>query len=358
MKAAAFALALSAMLTIEQRDVRQSLFDDPSASISTDGRFIAFATYARLVSADTDDTSDVYVLDRADQQVTLESTGGAADPGLVECLHPIISGDGRFVLYEMGENIVRRDRQDGTSRVLAGGRQPFMTPDGQTILFTSGHDIYSVDVPSGNSRRVSVGLPGLDSSAASVSAGASGDGRFVSFSSRPPVIGGRIPASYVFVRDTLLNSTKRLGTGWAPSMSSDGRYVAFVGNVHGVAHIQLADLHDGTSRVISRSVRGALANGASANPAISSDGRFVVFQSEASDLVDTEDFNLLWDIFLYDRTAGTIVRVSGDPDGVWMEPSTGPSIDASGTVIAFSSRHPTGPGDKENDFDLYIRTVR
>lgn len=49
--------------------------------------------------------------------------------------------------------------------------------------------------------------------------------------------------------------------------------------------------------------------------------------------------------------------MSGDADGVWMEPSGGPSIDARGSVVAFSSRHPTDVLDKRNDFDLYVATM-
>jgi hypothetical protein len=83
----------------------------------------------------------------------------------------------------------------------------------------------------------------------------------------------------------------------------------------------------------------------------------VAFQSEASDLVAGEDFNLLWDVFVFDRTTGAMTRVSGDPGEVWMEPSGGPSIDGRGSVVAFSSRHPTDASDKKNDFDLYVATV-
>lgn len=140
-------------------------------------------------------------------------------------------------------------------------------------------------------------------------------------------------------------------------MSGDGKHAAFVGQVSGRRHIVLSDLQQGTTRVITKSVRRGLANGASANPSISLDGRFVVFQSEANDLVEGDDFNLLWDVFVYDRERDTIARVSGDPDGVWMEPSVGPSIDGSGSVITFSSRHPTGASDKRNDFDLYVATT-
>ena len=90
---------------------------------------------------------------------------------------------------------------------------------------------------------------------------------------------------------------------------------------------------------------------------MSSNGRFVAFQSEASDLVAVEDFNLLWDVFVLDRTTNAITRLSGDGEQAWMEPSSGPSIDATGSVVAFSSRHPTDASDKRNDFDLYVATI-
>ena len=83
----------------------------------------------------------------------------------------------------------------------------------------------------------------------------------------------------------------------------------------------------------------------------------MVFQSEASDLIVADDFNLLWDVFVFDRTTGATTRVSGDAEGEWMESSAGPSIDARGSVVAFSSRHPTDASDKRNDFDLYVVTV-
>ena len=161
----------------------------------------------------------------------------------------------------------------------------------------------------------------------------------------------------VFVRDTALQITRLIGAGWSPSLSGDGRFIAFVGLSHRVPHIFVADLDTGASRIITKSVRRGLANGNSARPVMSSNGRFVAFQSEASDLVAAEDFNLLWDVFVLDRTTNAITRLSGDREEAWMEPSSGPSIDATGSVVAFSSRHPTDASDKRNDFDLYVASI-
>ena len=359
MKAMAATLAMSAMLTVDQYDLHRQWLDGPSSAVSADGRYVAFITYARLTSDDSDNTGDVYVLDRVRQRVTFDSPDVA---GPIDCFHPGISGDGRYLVFEADGSVVWRDRLKNVTRIAASGRQPSIAEDGQTIVFTSNHDVYSLDLHSEQSRRVSTDLPGFNGApAASVNPSVSTDGRYVAFSAKPPFDVRRSPSSQpvsrVFVRDTALNVTRQVGMGWAPSMSGDGRYVAFVGPVNGLTHIFLADLQTNTTGVVTKSIRRGRANGASANPGISSDGRFVVFQSQASDLVRDEDFNLLWDVFVYDRTSETITRVSGDPDDMWMEPSIGPSIDGTGSVIAFSSRHPTGAADKRNDFDLYVAAL-
>ena len=63
---------------------------------------------------------------------------------------------------------------------------------------------------------------------------------------------------------------------------------------------------------------------------------------------------MLWDVFVFDRPTGSMVRASADDSGEWMESSRTPSIDASGRVIIFASRHPIDDGDVKNDDDLYV----
>ena len=368
MKSAAIALAIGTMLTVEQRDANHLMSAHASVAVSADGRFVAFTTYSRLVPADTDTWSDVYVLDREQQRVTLESADTAGFLG--DASHPGISGDGRHVVFERADGVMLRDRRDGVTRMIAEGRQPVIADAGDLVAFTaSSHngvtgdvngnrsDIYVADVHGSHVRRISVEMSGLDASvAASVQPSASRDGRFIAFTARPQVR-GTLPHPRVFVRDTERNVTTLVGAGWEPSISGDGQFVAFVGLQNHLPHIFLADLQTGTTRIITNSVRRGLANGASGKPKMSADGRFVAFQSEASDLVAAEDFNLLWDVFVFDRTTSTTLRVSGDGEGGWMEPSGGPSIDARGSVVAFSSRHPTDVSDKRNDFDLYVASV-
>ena len=110
-----------ALVTVAQRDANRSPRAARTADISADGRFVAFESRARLVAADVDDLHDIYVLDRTTSQVTLE-TAGTDD----ECVHPRISGDGRYVVYETRPSsaqkspradIALRDRVEGTTRV-------------------------------------------------------------------------------------------------------------------------------------------------------------------------------------------------------------------------------------------------
>jgi Tol biopolymer transport system component len=367
MKVAALAMAAASLLTVEQRDARRSNLDYPTAAVSADGAFIAFATYSRLATADVDQSSDLYVLDRLEQRVMLESADVHGRAG--DVADPDISGDGRYIVFERGEHVFLRDRTDRVTHFLATGRQPDISEDGRFVAFAADtferapgvdangerSDIYAVDLRDLSARRVSVNLGKLEPAATtSVSPSISGDGRYVAFTSKNTTTRG--PAT-VFLHDAQMNVTKMIGAGWDATLSGDGRAVAFVAMSGGLSHICLADLQTGATRIITRSARRGLANGSSAKPRMSSNGRFVVFQSEASDLVAAEDINLLWDVFVFDRESNAMSRVSGDADAVWMEPSSGPSIDGRGSVVAFSSRHPTDASDKQNDFDLYVATL-
>ena len=135
MKTAAVLLALGSMLTVEQRDAHRSSHDRPSSAVSADGRFVAFTTYSQLVPADEDYSSDVYVLDRTRQQVTLESPDTAEYQG--DSSHPGISGDGRFIIFERSNAVVLHDRTMDVTTILGEGLQPFITENGRVAVFTA-----------------------------------------------------------------------------------------------------------------------------------------------------------------------------------------------------------------------------
>ncbi len=135
------------------------------------------------------------------------------------------------------------------------------------------------------------------------------------------------------------------------------------GDTKDLSNIYLHDLQTSTTMLVSLGVDGAASDGASTGPALSGNGRFVAFESEASNLVcrkrcrpPDRDINLLADVFVFDRDERSIVRLSSDLDSSWMEPSGSAALDASGRVVAFSSRHPIADDDTRNDFDLFVAT--
>src|SRR5689334_23526602 len=88
---------MGAWVTVREGDRNNGPAEVSPVSISRDGRYIAFASFARLVDADTDRNSDIYVLDRTTGAVTIESLNAGR---YASRTNPRISGDGRFVVFE------------------------------------------------------------------------------------------------------------------------------------------------------------------------------------------------------------------------------------------------------------------
>jgi Tol biopolymer transport system component len=423
--------------TIPQRDRTSGPREEASASLSSDGRFLAFASRVRLSPVETKGISNIYVLDRSSGEVTLESLmpNGRASTG--DSLRPRLSGDGRFVVFDSlaplaagrplggGSQVLLRDRQLGTTKVLSINRagelgngysdHAVISANGRVVAFKSSAtnllpdpdangvatDVYLVDVVTSEIVRASVDSAGNQPlEGASVSPGLSADGRVVVFTSKAPLDRSDLTATswtqptqrpptprydgvaHVFVRDLERRTTRRVshrvdggepnGHSYLPTISGDGRYIAFVSEATDLVSrdknhapdIYLYDRETSTTTLVSRSAAGGTPNGGSTNPAISGSGRFIAFQSEASDLVCTRrctpasrDINLVWDVFLLDRATGMTTRVSADPETGWMEPSGAPALDATGDVLAFSSRRPVNEQDRGNDFDLFVWTA-
>jgi Tol biopolymer transport system component len=249
-------------------------------------------------------------------------------------------------------------------------------------------DIYRFDISSGGVDRISLDSHGVQHRGGSVMPSVSGDGRYVAFTStavlvpsrngpEPKPAAGRHPL--VYVRDTRTGRTTSVGSAeppnggtTMPAISADGHTIAFASRATNLvardrnksSDIFVFDVDSGGVTLVSRGTSGGTANGASFNPAISADGRFVAFQSDASDMAcgrncrpGMEDINLLPDVFIFDRVTGQISCISLDRQGTWMEESGAPAIDATGAVVAFTSRHPISAHDTSNDFDLFVRST-
>ena len=418
--------APDALVTVPQGDQLRSRLSPPSIDMTADGRFVAFVSYAQLSPEDDDQRSDIYVLDRATHGLTLESPPFESPQRDGDCDDPQISADGRHLAFvatlphpvagtPMTE-VVLRDRTTGTfaraprnrSGELANGwsSSPALSQDGRTLTFVSAAtnlvperddngalpDVFALDLASRAIRRIGVDQEGGQPQFGAVlTSSISADGRYVAFvaAARPPSAADaarRAAAPRVlaqaYVRDLVREMTTPIaprspvpnGSSSRAQISADGRFVAFVSNASNLVQddrnrstdVFVWNAQTGAISLISRNIHGRPANGTSGNPAISADGRYVAFQSDASDLVcvgncrpprAAPDFNLLSDVFVLDRETGAMSWVStGGPQ--WMEESLGPALDASGAVVAFTSRHPTHDRDVRNDFDLFVRVLR
>lgn len=336
-------------ITVAQRDVYFSARAPRTSDISADGRSVAFESRARLVAADEDDRPDVYVLDRTTGLVTLESVMVTMPDDGSEFTFPRISGDGRFVVFEWRQaqslntpraDVVLRDRVAGTTRTLtmtprnqsAFGwtRGPDISDDGRVVAFSSAsttladgpdvngsrEDVYIVRLPEGTISRVSLNSSGVqpdvgDSILPSVSA----DGRWIAFASTAPLDD---PPS------------QRSGAAGEEPQSRSHREKP-------LRHVYLRDAIAGRTTRVTRALNRATPNGNSSLPAISADGRHVVFVSEASNLLAGDD-NSTSDVFLYDRETGALSWVSRGADGQAAGgESTSPVISGDGRFVAFQS---------------------
>jgi Tol biopolymer transport system component len=241
-----------------------------------------------------------------------------------------------------------------------------VSDDGSVIAFESAatnlvagdtNDDTDIFVSSGGSiRRVSVGASGQGDGSSHLPA-ISGDGRYVAFVSDADnlVPGDTNAAQDVFVRDLTYGITNRVslstdarqadGASFDPAISADGRYVGYDsvasnlvgGDTNGTADVFVRDLRYGITNRISLTGAGGQGTSYSAGPALSADGRYVAFTSAASNLV-AGDSNGRSDVFVRDIRAGATYRVSlGAGDAQPNDASMAASISADGRFVAFTS---------------------
>jgi Tol biopolymer transport system component len=240
-----------------------------------------------------------------------------------------------------------------------------MSADGRYMVFNSSAtnlvtgdtngvgDVFIKDTATGTTTRVSTNSVGAEGNALSYARGISADGRYVTFQSTASnlVTGDTNGIQDVFVKDTITGVTPRVSTNGAgveiPSgggyakvgaISADGRYVAFTaaglatnlvaGDTNGVTDSFLKDMVTGITTPVSTTSSGAEAiGGTSYVTAISADGRFVAFFSDATNLV-AGDTNGVRDGFVKDTLTGVTSRVTTD--------SFGGQLNATSTVTAIS----------------------
>lgn len=323
------------------------------ADVSADGRYAAFTSAATdLVAGDTNGVADVFVVDQRTQQVTRVSVASDGTQANSASDSPSISADGRLIAYHsFASNLVPGDtntcgdifvfdRQTGhTSRVNVSGigeqsnkesYSPAISADGRCIGFTSAatnlvpddtngvYDVFVYDRPHGEMRRVST-----------ASGGAQSDGH-----------------------------------SYAPSLNANGRYVAFYstatnlvsGDTNAVADVYVHDRQTGGTVRASVASDGTQGDAASINPSISGDGRYVAFFSRATNLIP-EILNKEAGVYVFNRQAAQTVKIVADtneePDNrgnAWK------AISTEGYTIAFRSFVSTlAAGGVKHSGDLFVQ---
>ncbi len=320
-----------------------------AAVVSSDCRYVGFSSGAsNLVPGDTNGRWDVFVRDRVAGTTTRVdvSTAGAQATGTASDFDPYsvaISADGRFVAFgSFAPNLVTGDT-NGTE------------------------DVFVHDMVTGVTTRVSVGPGGRQLTGESYLPFITADGRFVTFTNAPGATGRR-----VWIRDRRMATVRPVSVDshghwladsqWA-SVSADGSRVAF-DSLTSNWQVYVHDMVTGATRLKSVSVAGGPADGRSLPPSISADGRYVAFDSPARDLV-AGDTNGRMDVFVADRLTNTIRRVDLTSTG---HQATGPlssnglsdqiAFSPDGRYIAFSTLLLLVPGDTNNRRDVYVRDTQ
>jgi Tol biopolymer transport system component len=159
------------------------------------------------------------------------------------------------------------------------------------------------------------------------------------------------------------------GPSYQPALSIDGRHLAFVSKASNLtiarsrshAQVFVRDMATGTLEMVSHTPAGLPGDGPSARPALSGDGSVIAYQSLASTLLCEDrcrtadrDINLLWDVYVFERTPRHTTRGSADQPEEWMESSRGPSLNETGRVLTFASTHPSSMEEEGHDEDLFV----
>jgi tricorn protease-like protein len=336
-----------------------------AAGITADGRYVAIVSDAPdLVSDDTNGASDVFIHDRRTGETSRVSINDSGLQGNGASGAAAISGDGRYVAFTSGaSNLVAGDT-NGTA------------------------DVFIRDLRTGRTARVDVDSHGRQTNRGSDSWDPvlSAHGRFVAFTSTASnlVAHDTNNLADVFARDLRTGRTTRVSVSSrgkqaagdrsrngsnAPSISANGRYVAFHsaasnlvrGDTNRVFDIFVHDRKTHRTQRVSVSSRGRQANAESFGPqSISPDGRYVAFGSLASNLV-AGDANETTDVFVYDRRSGRVIlasRNTGGDQGNDASANAVGAFSADNAFLAFSSWSSNlVDGDTNGGADAFVRRL-
>lgn len=324
--------------------------DSRASSASGDGRFVAFASGSSvLVEGDTNGRQDIFVIDRSTSELRRISMGAGGVQPNHDSYAPSISLDGNYVLFS-----------SKASNLVAGDTN-------------NAEDLFLYDAGDGKVKRLAESVHGSEYGGSGSPYMISADGRFAAYSGKS----SRLESSHDILLKDLRDGTVTVvarqpylydNTRSRVTISADGRYIAFDsfsrnivpqdagGNYSGkFRDVYLYDAALGEMRRISEPASGGQANGHSQYPAVSADGRYVAYQSRATNIVPDDTGSML-DIYVYDRISGVTELASAGADGASM---AGPAYDAAisgdGRFVAFHTSNAYDSADEGGLQDVYIR---
>jgi Tol biopolymer transport system component len=405
-------------IRVSVTSAEQERFKDSYApQISKTGRWVAFESEAKLLPVDTNNARDIYLRDRQAGTTTLVSVAAGGGASVGPSVNPSMTPDGRYIAFEAfaddvapgddnhNVDIVVRDMVTGTTELASltsdenqtvganqWSTQPAITEDGRFVAFLSvatdlapgdfadTTDVFVRDRQAGTTDIVSLTSTGGFSQGGenfgppTISA----DGRFVSYWSRATnlVPNDTNDTVDIFLRDRQLNTTVRAsvgpggvqadsGSGY-PAISGNGKYLAFASNATNLTtpagstsgNVIVRDLTTGTNELASIGTDG-LAGAGATFPNLSRSGRFVAFSGSATTLVPGDTTNQ-YDVFVRDLVNDVTRRVSVSTAGVAGNGPSGlrsvPSISSNGAHVAFDSRATNlVPLDQNGVLDVFAR---
>ncbi|MDQ2985195.1 MAG: hypothetical protein M3R13_00570 [Armatimonadota bacterium] len=339
-------------------------FDCNNPSVSADGRFVTFGTTAdNVVPGDTNGFPDVFVRDTFLGTTTIASLADDESFGNERAFHSGISEDGNLVI--------------------------FLSYASNLVPGASGGQVFVRNLAAGTTTLVSAGPGGVpgDGVSGETQISLSADGRYACFASNATnlVASDTNNQGDIFVRDMLLGTTARVsvsstgtqgnGQSFSPTISGTGRYVTFssfsttlvTGDTNGQIDVFIRDTQTNSTSRVSVDSSNRQGNGRSGGSndgwgacGVSDDGRFVAFQSSATNLIGAgKDKNNLQDVFLRDRQLGktTLVSIStaGKPGNF---NSSGPSMSASGLIMFCSYATNLIANDTNGKMDVFVRPAQ
>lgn len=321
-----------------------------SPSISADGRYVAFASNAsNLAETSGQSRHQVYVRDLKDNVTIVASQTPTGDSSQADCYSPVISPDGSVVAFQSqasdlvpgdnnaGMDVFLRDLKKGKTVLVSqndagqcgnsgSGPEISLSSDGRYVAFSSyatnllesatqGSQVFLRDTQAGKTTLVSANAEGVVANGSSESPALSAGGDVVAFVSKANnlVSGVENGEQNVYVRDLKKNTIQLVNVngkivgrdGTSPSISADGRYVAFEsnaddlvkGDVNRCTDVFVRDLKNATTMLVSQTREGTPGAGVSSTPCISGNGRAVVFESSVANL-DPRDKDTTQEIYM------------------------------------------------------------